>query len=100
MPFCPMGSKLQCRGWRFYLLTWPGAQSLEWALKFSSRSFQAGMEGLTQQQYSFGPFVLDPVQKDLLRNCQLVPLDPKSFVILLALVDRHSSLFENSATLT
>src|SRR5260370_27339290 len=100
MPFCPMTSRLHCPGSRFYLLAWPGPQSLEWALKFSSRSFQAGMEGLTQQQYSFGPFVVDPVEKVLLRNGQLVPLAPKAFEILLALVAAHCDVFVKAALLT
>src|SRR5260370_1323654 len=95
----PMASKLHGPAWRFSLLAWRGAQSLEWALKFSSRSFQAGMEGLTQQQYSFGPFVVDPVEKVLLRNGQLVPLAPKVFEILLALVEAHGHVLEKAALL-
>src|SRR5262249_21008683 len=42
----------------------------------------------------FGPFSLDPSEHALLRNGRLVPLRPKVFDILLALVQNHGHLVE------
>ena len=57
------------------------------------------MERLTQQQYSFGPFVLDPAEKVLLRHGQPVSLAPKVFEVLLALVEAHGHVLEKAALL-
>lgn len=47
-----------------------------------------------QHQFAFGPFVLDPVAHDLLRDGQSVPLTPKAFDILLVLVQNHGRLLD------
>jgi len=39
--------------------------------------------------YEFGPFRLDAAEHLLLRNGEAVPLTPKAFDLLLALVERH-----------
>ena len=44
--------------------------------------------------YEFGPFSLDSAEHALRRNGQLVPLRPKVFDILLALVQNHGHLVE------
>ena len=47
-----------------------------------------------QHQFAFGPFVLDRVAHDLLRDGQSVPLTPKAFDILLVLVQNHGRLLD------
>ena len=47
------------------------------------------MSGQENRFYEFGPFRLDPVKRRLLRDGDVVPLTPKAFDTLLALV-RHS----------
>ncbi|MGC1371365.1 MAG: winged helix-turn-helix domain-containing protein, partial [Candidatus Sulfotelmatobacter sp.] len=42
--------------------------------------------------YEFGPFLIDPVHRLLLRDNQSVPLQPKAFDILLALVENGESV--------
>jgi Tol biopolymer transport system component/DNA-binding winged helix-turn-helix (wHTH) protein len=44
--------------------------------------------------YDFGPFRLDSAQRVLLCNGQHVPLQPKAFETLLALVERHGRIVE------
>src|SRR5687768_10450624 len=39
--------------------------------------------------YGFGPFRLDPAEHILLRDGEPVPLRPKEFAVLLALVENH-----------
>src|SRR5215203_6167272 len=39
--------------------------------------------------YEFGPFRLDPSEHALLRDGEPVPLRPKEFAVLLALVENH-----------
>lgn len=57
------------------------------------------MERLTQPQYAFGPFVLDPVEKVLLRDGHPVSLAPKVFEILHALVEAHGHVLDKAALL-
>lgn len=47
--------------------------------------------------YEFGPFRLDVRARLLLRGAELVPLTPKAFDTLLALVERHGELVERHA---
>src|SRR6185295_7893694 len=46
--------------------------------------------------FEFGAFRLDPEEKLLLRAGNSVPLTPKAFELLLALVERHGHLVEKS----
>jgi len=47
-----------------------------------------------KQIYEFGPYRLDPAERLLLRDGEVVPLQPKVFDLLLALVARHGHLLE------
>jgi len=47
------------------------------------------MDGKTRQSYEFGPFRVDAVNHLLLRNGQVVPLKPKVFDTLVALVENR-----------
>src|SRR5262245_10101374 len=53
----------------------------------------------TKRIYEFGPFRLDAVEHLLLRNGESVPLTPKAFDLLLALVERHGHLVEKDELL-
>ena len=44
--------------------------------------------------YSFGPFLLDPVRRTLCRAGQTVPLRPKTFDVLLTLVEHRGELLD------
>src|SRR5262245_43013571 len=44
--------------------------------------------------YEFGPYRLDAAERRLLRDGKVVPLQPKTFDVLLALVERHGRLLE------
>jgi TolB-like protein/DNA-binding winged helix-turn-helix (wHTH) protein/Flp pilus assembly protein TadD len=57
------------------------------------------MEARRHQRYSFGPFVLDPVEKTLWRDGQPISLPAKAFETLLALVERHGHVLEKSELL-
>ena len=57
------------------------------------------MEPPTQQPYSFGPFVLDPVEKRLLLDGNPVPLPPKALDTLIALVENRGHVMEKCALL-
>jgi Tol biopolymer transport system component/DNA-binding winged helix-turn-helix (wHTH) protein len=50
--------------------------------------------------YEFGSFRLDPVERLLLRDGDLVPLTPKAFDLLVYLVERHGHLVEKQALLS
>lgn len=52
------------------------------------------MKAPTQPPYSFGPFVLDPAEKRLLRDGNPVPLPPKAMDTLLALVEHRGHILE------
>jgi DNA-binding winged helix-turn-helix (wHTH) protein/tetratricopeptide (TPR) repeat protein len=47
-----------------------------------------------KQIYEFGPHRLDAAERLLLRDGEVVPLQPKVFDLLLALVERHGRLLE------
>jgi TolB-like protein/DNA-binding winged helix-turn-helix (wHTH) protein/Flp pilus assembly protein TadD len=76
----------------------PG-QSLEAGLKSFSKCFESGMEAPSQQRYSFGPFVLDPAEKALLRDGHPISLPFKAFETLLALVENHGHVLEKAELL-
>ena len=50
--------------------------------------------------YEFGAFRLDPAERLLLRAGAVVPLTPKSFDLLVYLVERHGRLIEKQALLS
>src|SRR5262245_40366798 len=52
-----------------------------------------------QNCYEFGPFLLDAGERLLLRDGESVPLTPKSFDLLLALVKHHGHLLEKDELL-
>lgn len=52
------------------------------------------MSHQTKHLYGFGPFRLDVGERLLLRDGEAVPLTPKSFDLLLALVEHHGHLLE------
>jgi DNA-binding winged helix-turn-helix (wHTH) protein/tetratricopeptide (TPR) repeat protein len=57
------------------------------------------MIGQTKQIYQFGPFRLIPKERQLLRDGQTVPLQPKVFDLLLALVENSGHLVEKDELL-
>jgi len=50
------------------------------------------MNHQAQHIYEFSPFRLDAAEHLLLRDGEVVPLTPKAFDLLLALVERHERL--------
>jgi len=46
----------------------------------------------SEQLYAFGPFVLDPARRLLLRDGQPIPLTPKAFDTLIILVERRAQV--------
>jgi Tol biopolymer transport system component/DNA-binding winged helix-turn-helix (wHTH) protein len=57
------------------------------------------MSQQSQLIYEFGPFRLDAAEHFLLRDGEAVPLTPKAFDLLLALVERHGHLLEKEELL-
>ena len=55
------------------------------------------MERQAEHYYAFGPFRLEPEQGRLLRDGLVVPLPPKTFALLLALVRNHGRLVDKEA---
>lgn len=53
----------------------------------------------TKHIYEFGPFRLNAAEHLLLRDGEAVPLTPKAFDLLLALVERHGHLLEKDELL-
>jgi DNA-binding winged helix-turn-helix (wHTH) protein/TolB-like protein len=49
--------------------------------------------------YEFGPFRLDPKERTLWRNGQIVPLYPKAFDLLLVLVEKHGHVVDKDTLL-
>jgi TolB-like protein/DNA-binding winged helix-turn-helix (wHTH) protein/Flp pilus assembly protein TadD len=54
----------------------------------------AAMNSQPRHLYKFGPFVLNPAERTLLRDGRPVPLRPKAFDMLLVLVERHNHLLQ------
>jgi Tol biopolymer transport system component/DNA-binding winged helix-turn-helix (wHTH) protein len=65
----------------------------------SRRNFKATMNQQPQHIYEFGPFRLDAAEHLLLRAGETVPLTPKAFDLLLALIERHGRLLEKDELL-
>ncbi len=57
------------------------------------------MEAKRRYLYQFGPFRLDAAERLLLRDGEAVPLPPKAFDVLLALVEQQGHLLEKEALL-
>lgn len=57
------------------------------------------METSAQPPYCFGPFVLDPAERVLLRDGHAVNLPPKAIETLLALVEKHGHVIAKSELL-
>lgn len=57
------------------------------------------MEAPVQQRYSFGPFVLDPAEKVLLRKGHPLAIPPKALETLLALIEHRGHLVEKGELL-
>jgi len=57
------------------------------------------MNNQPQHIYEFGPFRLDAAEHHLLRDGEAVPLTPKAFDLLLALVEQHGHLLEKEELL-
>lgn len=57
------------------------------------------MEASARQRYSFGPFLLDPEEKVLLRRGHPVALPPKALDTLLALVEHRGHVIEKGELL-
>src|SRR5215470_16433522 len=47
-----------------------------------------------RHSYRFGPFSIDPEKRLLMRDGEVVPLTPKAFDALLALVEHHGEVLE------
>jgi serine/threonine protein kinase/DNA-binding winged helix-turn-helix (wHTH) protein/alpha-beta hydrolase superfamily lysophospholipase len=58
------------------------------------------MSQQTRQLYEFGPFHLDPVEQQLLRQGTAVSLTPKAFETLLALVERSRHIVSKDDLMT
>src|SRR5215471_12738631 len=68
-------------------------------MRFSGRIHGEAMSLQTKRIYEFGPFRLDEAEHLLLRDGNAVPLTPKAFDLLLALVKRHGRLLEKDELL-
>ena len=53
----------------------------------------------TRDQFEFGPYLLDPVKHQLLRDGEPVPLTPKTFDLLLFLVENHGRMLSKQELL-
>jgi DNA-binding winged helix-turn-helix (wHTH) protein/Tol biopolymer transport system component len=68
-------------------------------MRISGRIHGAAMSLQTKHIYEFGLFRLDEAEHLLLRDGEAVPLTPKAFDLLLALVERHGHLLEKDELL-
>src|ERR1035438_7930393 len=57
------------------------------------------METFVKHAYRFGPFLLDPRERLLLHEGQVVPLTPKAFELLVFLVEREGHLIDKAELL-
>jgi Tol biopolymer transport system component/DNA-binding winged helix-turn-helix (wHTH) protein len=71
-----------------------GLKVLRNLLIFSERVSESAMSNQEQHFYEFGPFRLDPLRRRLLRDNEPVPLTPKAFETLLALVQNQGKTIE------
>src|SRR5262245_817570 len=63
------------------------------------RNLNSTMNHQPNRHYEFGPFRLDVAEHLLLRDGEAVPLTPKAFDLLLALVEGHGHLLEKEELL-
>ena len=68
--------------------------------KLSQTVFNVAMSHETQHLYVFGSFRLDPSQQVLMEGKKKVPLTPKAFQTLLALVESHGRVIGKEELLT
>src|SRR5262245_46238708 len=68
-------------------------------MQISRRIHGTAMSLQTKHIYEFGPFRLDEAEHLLLRDGEAVPLTPKAFDLLIALVERHGRLLEKDELL-
>jgi DNA-binding response OmpR family regulator len=68
-------------------------------MRISGRIHGAAMSLQTKHIYEFGSFRLDAAEHLLLRDGESVPLTPKAFDLLLALVERYGHLLEKEELL-
>src|SRR5215467_10563079 len=68
-------------------------------MQISGRIHGEAMSLQTKHIYEFGPFRLDATEHLLLCEGESVPLTPKAFDLLLALVERHGHLLEKEELL-
>jgi Tol biopolymer transport system component/DNA-binding winged helix-turn-helix (wHTH) protein len=68
-------------------------------MRNSGRIHGAAMSLQTKHIYEFGPFRLDAGEHLLLRDGEAVPLTPKAFDLLVALIERHGRLLEKEELL-
>src|SRR5215468_1347691 len=74
-------------------------ETLRKFMRISGRIHGAAMSLQTKHIYEFGHFRLDAAEHLLLRDGEAVPLTPKAFDLLLALVERHGHLLEKEELL-
>ena len=78
----------------------PERNSMKFFRKFFGGFFRALSEVCMVRQpaylYEFGPFRLDAAERLLSRDSEAVPLSPKAFDLLLALVERQGRLLEKN----
>src|SRR5215475_8908511 len=65
----------------------------------SGEACDTSMSHQTNHIYEFDPFRLNAAEHLLLRGDEVVPLQPKAFNLLLALVERHGHLLEKEELL-
>src|SRR5262249_53023878 len=68
-------------------------------MRISGENHGTHMSLQTKHIYEFGPFRLDAAERLLLREGKTVPLTPKAFDLLLALVEGHGHLLEKDELL-
>ena len=69
-------------------------KSSEKSLRILQSFSEPAMDNHSQHLYEFGLFRLDPVERLLLRNGERVPLTPKVFETLVALIEHRGHLIE------
>src|SRR5215468_8415498 len=74
-------------------------ETLRKFMRISGRIHGAAMSLQTKHIYEFGPFRLDAGEHLLLRDGEAVPLTPKAFDLLVALIERHGRLLEKEELL-
>jgi Tol biopolymer transport system component/DNA-binding winged helix-turn-helix (wHTH) protein len=68
--------------------------------EFFGKGFPHPMSLQVKHFYEFGPFQLHPTQHVLLRDGKVMPITPKTFETLLALVERHGQVVGKDELMT